>query len=391
MVRQPPRITPLLIRIGVRLPLIGGFVRHGRGETRAGAACLRRLGRHAFAAHTFEGKGRDPVPHPSGRQETFRLNQHQREKLVSAMDDLAIRTWDLIVEGDARGLRVREDTITDLNLLALDTAGLGLFVHRFTQQAEYTSGADWEWWIGAAGHWLCLRMQAKRVDVDTYRQLDHPGHGSDDYQYDVLINGCREPWLHPLYVFYNGWADGWPADAAWNACPAGTRDASQCLHGPVARYGCAIARAKEVATLHRRGGAVRRRAASHLSHSLPWSDLFGRVTPGTPSSLEWLLDLASWLGRSESMISPRDASPRRRRGDLLAAASNRLAPSLPSYANFVRGRGHALRATSDLRRSAAQAGMQVPADWQDAYARSQFPDAEEPPSPTAKVVVMDLG
>lgn len=53
-----------------------------------------------------------------------------------------------VERGDARGIRLREDTITETNLLDLDSWHPDAIVYRFNQNAEQASSADEEWHIG---------------------------------------------------------------------------------------------------------------------------------------------------------------------------------------------------------------------------------------------------
>lgn len=109
------------------------------------------------------------------------------------MDRLSRRTWQRIEVGDSTGLKFREDSITDQNLLDLKLAHPRLTVHKFTQSTEKAFGADWEWWLGGDDQnlgWICLRIQAKRVHDTAYKQLDHEGRKEGEYQYETLIDRC---------------------------------------------------------------------------------------------------------------------------------------------------------------------------------------------------------
>src|SRR5687768_17233755 len=107
------------------------------------------------------------------------------------MDGLAVETWDRIAKGDTRGIRLKEDTDTEMNLLDLDMWHSNLQVHRFNQNAEKAVGGDWEWYVGSGNLWFALRIQAKRMDDDEYRQLQHEGALGDNYQYDTLIRASE--------------------------------------------------------------------------------------------------------------------------------------------------------------------------------------------------------
>ena len=197
------------------------------------------------------------------------------------MDDLAAQTLSRILLGDERGIRLREDTITEANLLDLDLRQRDLVVHRFNQNEERAVGADWEWFIGSdiAG-WFGLRIQAKRADGGQYRQLGHPGLGTDDYQYDTLIQSCataaspnREFKFFPHYVFFNG-LETWPPSAVWSGCP-NEAPIGACSHAELNDFGCSTAPAQLVKRIHGGQGIEGRRIESHLSVHVPWSWLFG--------------------------------------------------------------------------------------------------------------------
>lgn len=297
------------------------------------------------------------------------------------LDRLAERTWGQIVLGDRRGMRVREDSITDFSLLELAGLHPDVHVHRYTQNAEAHSGADWEWWLTAGGHWLCLRIQAKRVDGDYYRYLDHPGRSPGAYQYDTLIDRCAAdgPWAHALYVFYNGWAYGWPQAARWGACPWGVQVPAECTHGPITRYGCAFARAADVRAIHQAGGPKRGYAPDHLSKSLPWSDLFRPLLSGRPR-LDTLIDLGIWL----STDVPLTPNPKPLTG---ARRLDYVTRTAPEYVQQVLEGGRFLTMESE-REHPSDITLD---DWRAAYLSSQGDGPVWTPGAPDVVVVADLG
>jgi hypothetical protein len=205
--------------------------------------------------------------------------------LATDMNAHAARTWRLLVAGDSRGIRLREDTITETNLLSLDLNHPYLHVHRFNQSEEKASGGDWQWYIGSdrAG-WFGLRIQAKRMDDRSYKMLDHPGELEDEYQFDTLIRSAdddrRRTGLKtfPYYVFFNGWSDGWPSGAPWNICPNRV-GAGNCSHADVLDFGCAASPARAVRAIYLALGRHRKRVEPHLALSMPWSWLFGQPGP----------------------------------------------------------------------------------------------------------------
>ena len=57
------------------------------------------------------------------------------------MDALAVETWTRIHAGDLRGIRLREDTVTETNLLTLALQHPQVRLHRYNQHAERASGS----------------------------------------------------------------------------------------------------------------------------------------------------------------------------------------------------------------------------------------------------------
>jgi hypothetical protein len=222
-------------------------------------------------------------------------------ELPKECDRLAALTWERIASGDARGLRLREDSLTDVNLLELAVKFPNLRVHRFTQSAEKHTGADWEWWIGSSETgWNVLRVQAKRMDGNTYRMLDHPGERDDEYQYDTLIRSARaEPTAtYPYFVFFNGWVSGWPSNVPMRTCPW-CPPSSKCRHARAENFGAAAVPAEVVRDIHHGGLPDRRRVDRHLPHTVPWSWLF-RMTAGRSSKVP---DTERWLRLWYALLS----------------------------------------------------------------------------------------
>lgn len=210
--------------------------------------------------------------------------------LVWDMDALAVETWHRIERGDRRGIRLREDTITENLLLDLDAWHPRLTVHRFNQRTEKASGADWEWLIGRGQQWFALRIQAKRMDGMEYRQLQHEGDEGDDYQYDTLMKSskrAKRP-TFPYYVFFNGW-DSWPEDVDWYGCPSGA-PMDHCTHVKAQQFGCSTLPAPLVRDIHQLNGAgaAGRQVSVHLPYSAPWSWLFPQSPPRHIPGLEGL-------------------------------------------------------------------------------------------------------
>lgn len=213
--------------------------------------------------------------------------------LISDMDALSRMTWRRVLVGDASGLKMREDSITDHNLFELMESHPELSVRRFNQNAEKKVGADWEWWIGSTRlGWFRLRIQAKRVHDASYRELDHPGAIEGDYQYQTLIDECTKgDATYPFHVFYNGWRENrflekFESDHYFNSCGCG--GSRQDL------WGCGVMSSRIVMDLHLGSSAADWRKRSYvpryMPEMLPWSRLFTFVCPSVSHHLKMRLN-----------------------------------------------------------------------------------------------------
>lgn len=235
-------------------------------------------------------------------------------RLRALMDLLSQRTWSSYEDGHEVGLEPGEEAVTDANLLDLHRSFPQLAVRRLTKQAEKAVGADWEWWIGSNHQgWLCLRIQAKRIRGTSYKELNHRT-GDREYQYETLINSCRNSHFLPYHVFYNGWgADRfkhsrvkvpdiealkrnphWPHTDApmWlnNPWYTGVQHVANNDERHMGWWGCAALSTHHVARIH--CGLPKRRimyAPRYLALSMPWSRLFAPVD-GRSASHASLLD-----------------------------------------------------------------------------------------------------
>ncbi|MGY2058153.1 DUF6615 family protein [Nocardia gipuzkoensis] len=214
------------------------------------------------------------------------------------MDMLAVRTWRNYRDGHLLGLTPGEESVTDANLLDLHRQFPQLGIRRLTKAAEKRIGADWEWWIGSgADRWLCIRVQAKRINKTGYPTLNHEGLDDDDHQYDTLIKSCTDTYTFPYHVFYNGWEDdrfrtraGARADLealSSNSRPhpeppyavsqhAGGefhRHGTRMDHRDPMLWGCAALSTYHVAQLHS-ANVQRCYAPRYLAQAMPWSQLF---------------------------------------------------------------------------------------------------------------------
>ena len=136
------------------------------------------------------------------------MYRHPHTSLCRDFIDQAVTTWNRIRYGETTGIRIYEDTITDLNLLELQATHPHEIVTRKSPRwMESKIGADWEWWLHSSGVWIGLRVQAKKIDGRNlrYRWLDSRSrHGR---QVDLLIDRSlnNTPPMIPIYILYNYW------------------------------------------------------------------------------------------------------------------------------------------------------------------------------------------
>lgn len=126
----------------------------------------------------------------------------KRKGLCETLKKRALWTHKLIGQGFSSRLGVLEETITDLNLLEIETTHEGyVFTKKFSRKEEGAkSGADWLWCIGEPGSWLNLLVQAKIVSPFTgaCRYLDY----LQGKQRSRLLKFARMTKSVPLYVIY---------------------------------------------------------------------------------------------------------------------------------------------------------------------------------------------
>jgi hypothetical protein len=167
-------------------------------------------------------------------------------------------TWDLITVGESSRIRPAEETLTEVNLLELQVRYPSqIRCWMFSKHAEgRTTGADWEWWIGARGGWVGVRVQAKRLALPSrsYEKLDHSS--GSVRQVDRLIGDASG--MYPIYCFYNAF-DRLGHDVPWN-CGTISVDDKQ--------LGCAVAGAPAIKSFIDSGV---KDLMSVLTVSRPWA------------------------------------------------------------------------------------------------------------------------
>jgi hypothetical protein len=121
----------------------------------------------------------------------------------------SIKTWKLLKLAANLGQRISEETITDINMLELQSKHRRtLVVRKYSKQIEEPiEGADWEMWFASRGNVLGFRMQAKILSGYEYPGIDYVIKSTRKRQMDLLIERAfaSTPRRIPFYVFYNHW------------------------------------------------------------------------------------------------------------------------------------------------------------------------------------------
>lgn len=138
--------------------------------------------------------------------------------LCNTFQRLALDTWDKIYQSRQVNFQLKEETLTDLNMLAIKTRHPNQVRTKvFTKPDEGKNGADWEWWFkGITNNWIGFRVQAKIINIESnkFEHLhycseieDSEGKTIKEYQCDKLIKNAlvdsksHKP-LIPLYCLF---------------------------------------------------------------------------------------------------------------------------------------------------------------------------------------------
>jgi hypothetical protein len=187
--------------------------------------------------------------------------------LCRTLEQIALRTWGLLSQGRSNSIQLGEETLTDLNLLALKAEhSHEVRTHVFHKHAERKTGADWEWWFtGQSGNWFGLRVQAKVLDFrsNCFKHLHYGPRHSRKSQCDNLIESCAatNPSPVPAYCFYSQWQ---PGTVGTDLLTLGGACA-------IELYGCALATAGVVLALRGGRGRAKRSELDHvIPYAMPW-------------------------------------------------------------------------------------------------------------------------
>lgn len=242
--------------------------------------------------------------------------------LCYSFQKIASWVWEKIELSEKSGLAFSEETITETILLELATNHPAkVKIKAFTKNAEGVNGSDWEWWIGNAGRWLGMRVQAKKIKLpsETFAPLQKYGvkKGSKIGQIDKLLSHAKADQLNPAYCLYFV-SKKWPTLRTWPVY-------NIVGGGPVSPQGCLIADATAVK-------AVGKDSLAALAPvCVPWHLLVchcagGKINSGSPADaggamLRTSRQLAASLLKVDDLSDAPNFPPR---------------SELPSHINYLR-------------------------------------------------------
>jgi hypothetical protein len=128
--------------------------------------------------------------------------------LCNTFKRLAHNTWDIINESRLVNFQLKEETLTDINMLAIKQRhSRQVRTKVYNKNEEGIEGADWEWWFtGISGNWIGFRVQAKIINLqtDSFEHLHYQNPRTHIYQCDKLIQKAltRQHPKIPLYCFF---------------------------------------------------------------------------------------------------------------------------------------------------------------------------------------------
>ena len=183
--------------------------------------------------------------------------------LCADFDVQSRKTWNLLKNAHKTGLSLGEETVTDLNLMELQSKHhADITTFKFSKYKERISGADWEWWLIAPHKVLGLRVQAKIINPKSlvYEHLDYSKPAIKFRQIDNLINYSAKkfPYRIPVYVLYNYW----DCDKYYAYWPCTFR--KRMVH----MLGCGIVEARSLRQIINNGGKSVREIGQIM---FPWS------------------------------------------------------------------------------------------------------------------------
>jgi len=120
---------------------------------------------------------------------------------------LCRRTSRAIANGVNVGIKVHEETITNLNLVDVAMRHRPYVQTVACNRVEEgtTTGADWLWMIGRPGRWLPILVQAKLVNTASAmcRGFRQKLPGRKALQFDLFTQYAKAQRFYPLYCVYS--------------------------------------------------------------------------------------------------------------------------------------------------------------------------------------------
>jgi hypothetical protein len=194
------------------------------------------------------------------------------EKACELLQELASKTWSQIGSGERVGIKIGEESLTDLLLLELANR----FPHptkvkKWSRREEgRRTGADWDWWFTDRKFRTCvgLRIQAKRIDYFNQKFTGFDAANAYGPQRLTLRQSSALEGLHPLYCLYI--ASPNPPNEP-SLCPsAGESKSGLEVKPPSSLFGCSLIGLDSV----EKSLAARDQTLSFLwADLLPWSCL----------------------------------------------------------------------------------------------------------------------
>jgi hypothetical protein len=266
--------------------------------------------------------------------------------LCYSFQKIASWVWERIELAQTSGLAFSEETITETILLDLATRHPAkVKIKAFTKTEEGVNGSDWEWWIGQAGSWFGMRVQAKKIKLpaETFAPLQRYGvkKGSTVGQIDKLLSQAKNDGLNSAYCFYFV-SKKWPTLRAWPVY-------NFIGGGPISPQGCFVADATAVK-------AVGKDTLAALAPiSVPWHLLVCHCAGG-------IFNSAASAGAAHAMLqtSRQLAASVLRSDDLGDDTHFPPRSELPSYMNLLREGSDGLAGLKDadpLRGYAKERGL----------------------------------
>jgi hypothetical protein len=251
--------------------------------------------------------------------------------ICSAFVERSLATWTLLRDGAEANMPPREETLTELNLIALSNRSPLLFARKLSAAEEKREGADWQWWIGRPNKWVSLRIQAKKLDYVTlvYEALAWGVRGTKGKnaraQAEHLIDAASNDNSWPLYCFYNAWAHRDSPSFHWNCCTLSI--VSELL-------GCALAPATRIydwlQVADKTPLARTAMSAANVGRiSWPWSCLVCCERGGND------VDIAERAARNLRIMFADDGTDRTRGGADRWRPPAEFQPRLPQYARLA--------------------------------------------------------